>query len=94
MPLPADLLAAAALPGVSNIRASEDDDLLYAASGRWRIGLTSLLLGAVDQRPFQDGIWTTPCAAPGSGSPFQNVQMDPPASKYPVHLECSAHGLI
>ena len=70
MPLPADLLAAAALPGVSNIRASEDDDLLYAASGRWRIGLTSLLLGAVDQRPFQDGIWTTPCAAPGSGSPY------------------------
>jgi hypothetical protein len=31
---------------------------------------------------------------PGSGSPFQHVQMDPPASKYPVHLECSAHGLI
>jgi hypothetical protein len=31
---------------------------------------------------------------PGSGTPFQDVQMDPPASKYPVHLECSTHGLI
>lgn len=58
MPLPSDLLMSAALPGVSNIRASSDDDLEYAEEGRWRIGFTSLLLGSLDVRPFQDQIWT------------------------------------
>ena len=66
MPLPADVLTSAALPGVSNIRASGDDDLLYASGSRWRIGFTSLLYGALDIRPFQDVIWTHPCYAPGA----------------------------
>jgi hypothetical protein len=58
MPLPSDVLASAALPGVSNIRASDDDDLAYAGAERWRIGLTSLLHGALDVRPFMDAVWT------------------------------------
>ena len=58
MPLPSDVLASVALPGVSNIRASDDNDLVYAGAERWRIGLTSLLHGALDVRPFMDAVWT------------------------------------
>ena len=52
MPLVSDVLASSCLNGVSNIRASSDDDLDYASAGRWRIGLTSLLHGALDIRPL------------------------------------------
>lgn len=58
MPLAADVLLSAQLPGVSNIRASDDNDLTYASADRWRIGLTSMLYGALDVRPFFDGTWT------------------------------------
>jgi hypothetical protein len=58
MPLPSDVLTSALLPGVSNIRASDDNDLDYASADRWRIGLTSLLHGSLDIRPFMDAIWT------------------------------------
>ena len=64
MPLPSDVLASVALPGVSNIRASDDDDLDYAGAGRWRIGLTSLLQGALDVRPFMDAVWTQAAQPP------------------------------
>ncbi len=60
MPLPSDVLASAALPGVSNIRASDDNDYTYAPATRWRIGLTSLLHGALAVAPFADGAWTHP----------------------------------
>jgi hypothetical protein len=58
MPLCSDVLASVLLPGVSNIRASDDDDLDYAGADRWRIGLTSLLFGSLDIRPFMDAVWT------------------------------------
>lgn len=58
MPLPSDVLLSVQLRGVSNIRVSDDNDLTYASGDRWRIGLTSLLHGAVDIRPFFDGTWT------------------------------------
>ena len=58
MPLTSDVLASATLRGVSNIRASDDNDLSYASADRWRIGLTSLLHGSLDVRPFMDGVWT------------------------------------
>lgn len=60
MPLPSDLLLSVQLPGVSNIRASSDNDLTYADGNRWRIGLTSMLQGALNTRPFFDGMWTYP----------------------------------
>jgi hypothetical protein len=59
MPVPSDVLTSVMLPGVSNIRASQDNDLTYAVSYRWSIGLTSLLHGALDIRPFADNAWTT-----------------------------------
>jgi len=58
MPLTSDVLASAALRGVSNIRASDDNDLSYASADRWRIGLTSMLHGSLNIRPFMDGVWT------------------------------------
>jgi hypothetical protein len=58
MPLASDVLASIYLHGVSNIRASDDNDLSYASADRWRIGLTSLLHGSIDIRPFMDGVWT------------------------------------
>ena len=58
MPLPSDVLASVALPGVSNIRASDDNDLTYAPAARWKIGLTSMLHGALGVRPFADCTWT------------------------------------
>ena len=58
MPLPSDVLATVALPGVSNVRASDDDDLTYAPAFRWKIGLTSMLHGALGVRPFHDVAWT------------------------------------
>jgi hypothetical protein len=64
MPLPSDVLASVALPGVSNIRASDDDDLEYAGAERWRIGLTSMLFGALDVRPFMDSVWTRSAQPP------------------------------
>ena len=66
MPLPSDVLASSWLSGVSNIRASDDNDLDYASPDRWRIGLTSLLHGALDIRPFMDGVWSAP-TNPGYG---------------------------
>jgi len=64
MPLPSDVLASVALPGVSNIRASDDDDYDYAGAERWRIGLTSMLYGALDVRPFMDSVWTQSAQVP------------------------------
>ena len=58
MPLPSDVLLSTLLPAVSNIRASDDNDYTYAGPNRWRIGLTSMLHGAVNIRPFFDGTWT------------------------------------
>ena len=58
MPLASDVLASTSLYGVSNIRASDDNDLSYATADRWRIGLTSMLHGSLDIRPFMDGVWT------------------------------------
>jgi hypothetical protein len=60
MPLPSDVLLSVQLPGVSNIRASDDDDLTYAGDARWKIGLTSLLHGSLNIRPFADNMWTHP----------------------------------
>ena len=53
MPLPSDVLSTVALPGVSNVRASDDNDLTYAPAYRWKIGLTSMLHGALGLRPWQ-----------------------------------------
>lgn len=69
MPLPGDVLASVALPGVSNIRASDDDDLEYAE--RWRIGLTLMLFGALDVHTFMDSVWTR--SAPPPYKYAQNV---------------------
>ena len=60
MPLATDVLASSWLNGVSNIRASDDNDLDYASADRWRIGLTSMLHGSLDIRPFMDVVWSVP----------------------------------
>ena len=57
-------------------------------------GLTIVMLPIYFIGTYLYNTITSVRVTPGSGSPFQNVQMDPPASKYPVHLECSAHVLI
>lgn len=57
MDLPSDALASTLAPAVTNARASEDN--FPTATGRWSIGLTSLLYGALDLKPFYDDTWTT-----------------------------------
>jgi hypothetical protein len=58
MPVPSDVLSSVHLPGISNIRASDDNDFSYAEAQRWKIGLTSMLHGSIDIRPFADNVWT------------------------------------
>lgn len=72
MALASDVLASAALPAVSNIRASDDNDYTYAGPDRWRIGLSSLLHGALSVAPFFDGTWTVASYAPAdaAGVPY------------------------
>ena len=56
MALPADILASAAYPAVTNARAS--DDYHAGAPHSWKIGGTSLLLSAVDMKASKDNFWS------------------------------------
>ena len=68
MALPADILASADFPAVTNARASQD----YGAGGdNWRIGGSSLLLSALQLRASKDNFWSGPPNARGwESSPF------------------------
>lgn len=57
MDLPSDALFTAQAPAFTNARASEDD--FPTNDGRWNIGITSILYGALNLKPFYDDFWTT-----------------------------------
>ena len=56
--LPSDVLLSVKLRGVTAMRSSADNDYTTSPPGRWRVGLSNLLYGAMDLRPFFDGTWT------------------------------------
>eukprot|EP00635_Sarcinochrysidales_sp_CCMP3193_P006965 CAMPEP_0118914238 /NCGR_PEP_ID=MMETSP1166-20130328/14663_1 /TAXON_ID=1104430 /ORGANISM="Chrysoreinhardia sp, Strain CCMP3193" /LENGTH=758 /DNA_ID=CAMNT_0006853807 /DNA_START=30 /DNA_END=2306 /DNA_ORIENTATION=- len=63
MPYPYDVLAAAALPAVTNARATND---YFHADGRnWAIGATALFYAALDVLPFKDGFYSSNRKQPG-----------------------------
>ena len=68
MALPADILASADFPAVTNARASQD---YGAGGGNWRIAGSSLLLSALRLRASKDNFWTGPRNARGfESSPY------------------------
>eukprot|EP00911_Craspedida_sp_UC1_P001214 UC1_evm2s915 len=56
MPYPNDVLAAAALPAVSNARATGD---YFHAHDQWAVGGTSLFYWAIGVIPFKDGFYSS-----------------------------------
>ncbi len=56
MPYPNQVLAASALPAVTNARATGD---YFHADDQWAIGATSLLYWAIGVLPFKDGFYSS-----------------------------------
>ncbi|XP_061171988.1 non-lysosomal glucosylceramidase-like [Saccostrea echinata] len=53
---PRHVMQAIALPWVTQVRVSED---YHPGGEQWRIGITSLFVGALGMRPFKDNFWTS-----------------------------------
>ena len=64
MDLPSDVLFSASAPAFTNARASEDD--FPTNDGRWDLGVTNILYGSLNLKPFYDDFWTTSFQGPDS----------------------------
>eukprot|EP00632_Arachnochrysis_sp_CCMP2950_P005798 CAMPEP_0185701764 /NCGR_PEP_ID=MMETSP1164-20130828/10199_1 /TAXON_ID=1104430 /ORGANISM="Chrysoreinhardia sp, Strain CCMP2950" /LENGTH=757 /DNA_ID=CAMNT_0028368873 /DNA_START=22 /DNA_END=2295 /DNA_ORIENTATION=- len=87
MPYAYDILAAAALPAVTNARASND----YAHDksqtvANWRIGLTALFYSALGVLPFKDGFYSSSLKQPGG----QNEGPEPSPDRHAILATLSA----
>ena len=56
MPLPSEVLSAAAYPAVTNARATGD---YFHANDQWAVGSTSLFYWAIGILPFKDGFYSS-----------------------------------
>ena len=73
MSLPSYLLSSLALPAVTNVRASEDN--FPAEHNRWKVAYSSLLISALQLKPFFDVIWTT-STQPGNAYGVRSMDVE------------------
>merc|ERR550534_1357362 len=83
MPLPTQVLAAAELPAVTNVRASGD----YVSRGQWDIGNNALLLWALNKLPFKDGFYTS--TQPQIGGETVGPERNPDREAIMATLSCA-----
>ena len=73
MPLPSEVLSAAAYPAVTNARATGD---YFHANDQWAVGSTSLFYWAIGILPFKDGFYSSNNKQVGGQTGVDAVEVD------------------
>jgi hypothetical protein len=87
MPYPNDVLAAAALPAVTNARATGD---YFHSDNQWAIGATAIMYWPIGVLPFKDGFYSSTLKQVGGQT--EGPETDPDREALMATLSCAMVG--